>query len=200
MSSETEVLVAIHGYSPNGMEDGRKPEIVWRDRIEKGLEVLEKLERLELDIEVAISGAGDYKGKTEAERIHDFAENEYPKFSKNYDVIMEEKSTNTEEDVVELHKIASELDADIVFVVSSRDHVPRVVRDWEQHIDEDEDLVLSAVGSNKTYAKSGKSPFILEAAMYEPFADVLDNLWMVDSNKYEEAAKEVREVLEDYIN
>lgn len=193
-----DVLVAVHGYSPEGMEGGRDPETVWRDRLGKGLETVEKLEDLDADISVAISGAGDYDGKTEAEMIKEFAEDEFSEFMDSYEVILEDRSETTESNVVQLHRIASELDIDLAFVISSEDHVPRVVRDWEEHLDPEEDLLLAAVGSDKTYASSGKDPFILEAAMYEPFVDALDEVWQVQPENYSEAAEEIREVLKKY--
>ena len=192
------MLVAIHGYSPEGMEGGREPETVWRDRIGKGIETVEKLETLDVDISVAISGAGDYDGKTEAEMIREFAEKEFSEFMDEYELILEDRSETTEANVVQLHRIAGNLDVDLAFVISSRDHISRVVRDWEQHLDPEEDLLLAAVGSDKTYASSGKDPFILEAAMYEPFVEAFNEVWQVQPENYSEAAEEIRQVLKKY--
>ncbi|MFB6174538.1 MAG: ElyC/SanA/YdcF family protein [Candidatus Nanohalobium sp.] len=198
MSSESNVLVAIHGYSPEGMEGGKDPETVWRDRLTKGLEVVGKLEKMGVNLSVAISGAGDYNGKTEAEMVEEFAEEEFRELADNYEIIEEDRSENTEENVVQLHRIARKLGAELAFVVSSRDHVPRVLRDWEEHIRPSEDLILSAVGSDKTYASSGKDPFILEAAMYEPFVEAFNEVWQVDEENYSKAAEEVKEVLQKH--
>lgn len=198
MSETIEVLVAIHGYSPEGMNGGRDPETVWRDRLSRGLETVSKLERMNLDITVAISGAGDYNGKTEAQMIKEFAEKEFQGFVEKYDFVMEDRSENTEGNVIQLHKIAMDLDVDVAFVISSRDHVPRVARDWEEHLDSHENLLLCAVGSGKTYASSGKDPFILEAAMYEPFVDAFNEIWDVKPENYSKAAEEIRNILQKY--
>lgn len=198
MSDITEVLVAIHGYSPEGMEEGREPEVVWRDRLRKGIETVSKLEQMDVEISVAISGAGNYNGKTEAQLIKEFAEKEFQNFLESYELIMEDESEDTEVNVVQLHNIAMDLDVDAAFVISSRDHVPRVARDWEQHLEPDEDLLLAAIGSEKTYASSGKDPFIIEAAMYEPFVDALNEIWDVRPENYSKAAEEIKEVLQKY--
>jgi hypothetical protein len=73
-----------------------------------------------------------------------------------------------------------------------------VLRDWEEHIRPSEDLTLSAIGSDKTYASSGKDLFILEAAMYKPFVDAFKQVWQVDEEKYSQVAEEVTEVLKKY--
>jgi hypothetical protein len=191
-------LVAVHGYSPDGMGGGKDPEIVWRDRLSKAVETVDKLEELDADIKVAISGAGDYHGKTEAEMIRDFAEEEFQELVNGYDVLMEDKSKNTEENVVKLHEIAVRHEVDALFVVSSKDHIPRVVRDWEEDLLTEEGILVAAIGSDKTYAASKKEPFILEAAMYEPFVEAFNEAWKVKPENYSEAAQEVREVLRKY--
>ena len=33
-----DALVAVHGYSPDGMIGGKDPEVVWRDRLSKAVE------------------------------------------------------------------------------------------------------------------------------------------------------------------
>lgn len=193
-----DALVAVHGYSPDGMEGGKDPEIVWRDRLSKAVETVDRLEALDADIKVAISGAGDYNGKTEAEMIRDFAEEEFQELVNRYEVLMEDKSKNTEENVEKLHEIAVRHEVDALFVVSSKDHIPRVVRDWEGDLLTEEGILVAAIGSDKTYAASKKEPFILEAAMYEPFLDAFNEVWKVKPENYSEASQEVREVLRKY--
>lgn len=193
-----DALVAVHGYSPDGMVGGKDPEVVWRDRLSKAVETVDKLEDLDANIKVAISGAGDYNGKTEAEMIKDFAEKEFQELVGGYEVIMEDKSKNTEENVEKLHEIAVRHEMDALFVVSSKDHIPRVVRDWEEDLLTEEGIIVAAIGSNKTYSSSEKEPFILEAAMYEPFIDSLSEIWDVKPENYQKAAQEIKKVLQKY--
>jgi|GEM_PF-1435868 len=196
--STKEVLVAIHGYDPEGMEGGRDPEPVWRDRLSKGLEIVERLESLSLKIDVAISGNGNYDGKSEAQLIKEFAEEEFESLTENYDIITEEQSKDTEENVVQLHRIGKQLEVDFIFPISSKDHAPRIQRDWENHIEPVDNFTLAAIGSEEAYASSGKMPFIIEAAMYEPFVEPFNKVLDINPKNYEEAAEEVRKVLEKY--
>jgi hypothetical protein len=98
---------------------------------------------------------------------------------------------------LKLHEFAIENSIEFCFVVSSRDHAPRVLKDWDKHSPE-EALVVPVVGSDKTYATSGKDPFIVEAAMYEPFVDAFQELWSVKPENYKQAAEEIRQTLQKY--
>lgn len=191
-------MLAVHGYSPEGMENGRKPEKVWSDRLRKADQVLGKLTGMGFDPVVVFSGGGEFDGRSEAEHIREYASENFSSLVRDHELILEDESTDTEENVLRLHEFAVERGIEFCFVVSSKDHAPRVLKDWEKHSPEGESLVVPVVGSDKTYAASGKDPFIVEAAMYEPFVDALGELWSVDPDKYEEAAEEIREVLRKY--
>lgn len=199
MDATYEALVVVDGYSPEGMDKGKNPEVVWRDRLTKAFELLEKLENRDMSICFAVSGGGDYKGKSEAEMIKGYAEQNFEQKLGDQKILIENESEDTQENVSKLHNLALSLKVNIVFTVSSKDHVPRVVRDWTKVQKTEPDYLFAAVPSDKTYSLSGKEPFILEAAVYEPFVDVLnDELMAVDSEKYSEAADELRKVLQKF--
>lgn len=194
-----DAMIAIHGYDPEGMDGGRGPEEVWRDRLSEGQESAQMLEEFGADVVFAISGGGDYGGKTEAEVIEEYASREFPGIVENYDIILEDDSEDTRGNIEQLHDMAQELDTPAVVPVSSPDHAPRLLRDWNSYLDEDDDdFWVAVVGSDMPYAASGKEPFIVEAAMYEEFVDAFNEVWAVEEQHYEEAAQEVKQVLQKY--
>lgn len=193
----TDALVAMHGYDPDGMDGGKPFEDVVEDRFEKTYQVADMLQDWGVDVDVVISGGGDYDGRTEAELVYDHVRETYPDEAADIDVRLEDASGNTAENVEELHAMAQDLDVDTVVTVSSRDHAPRVLRDWNQEVNADIPLI-AAVGSQDTYAASEMEPFIVEGAAFAPFIDAFNHVWGVDPDRYEEAAAEVAEVLQQY--
>lgn len=197
--SEFDAMVAVHGYNPEGMEGGRDPVEVWEDRLEQAQITADLLEGFGADIAVAISGGGDYSGKTEAEIIAEYASREFPELMDSYEVHLEDESDDTAGNVEQLYEMAQDLETDTVFAVSSRDHSPRLLRDWNEFIDdEDVDMFVGGIGSSEPYTESGKSPFIVEGAAFEPFIDAFNEVWGVDPESYEEAAQDVAEILREY--
>lgn len=194
-----DAMIAIHGYDPEGMDGGRGPEEVWRDRLSEGYESARMLEKFGADVVFAISGGGDYGGKTEAQVIEEFTSREFPEVTENYDIVLEDDSENTRGNIEQLYDMAQELGTPALVPVSSPDHAPRLLRDWNSYLEGDkDDFWVAVVGSDMPYATSGKEPFIVEAAMYEEFVDAFNEVWEVEEEHYEQAAEEVKQVLQKY--
>lgn len=190
-----DVLVAMHGYDPAAGDGANRFESVVEDRFEATYRVADTLQGWGIDVDVVISctpGEGGRNGPTYQHMVE-----QYPSEAAELDIELETVSTTTAENIEEFYRMARERDADGVVSVSSRDHAPRVLREWGAATEEDIPLI-AAVGSSDTYAASGMDPFILEGAAFAPFVEAFDEVWDVDPDRYEEAAAEVAEVLQKY--
>lgn len=195
----TDALVMIHGYNPEGMAGGKNPATVWEDRLEQGYETADQLDDYGADVTVAISGGIEHDGQTEAEIVHEHAQEYLPGLLEDHDVVLEDGSVDTESSVQHVYDVAQEEAAEAVYAVTSRDHAPRMLRDWQSFLDDqDTDMDVYAVGSSETYAASDRDPFIVEAAAFEPFIDAFDEVWGIDPERYAEAAEAVTETLQEF--
>lgn len=113
-------LVVVLGYNPTGMKGGLPPQKIWKDRLEKGLELQDSLGNADF----MISGGGSYEGKSEAQLMKEFMVKEF-EVSK-MDILLEEESRNTIENIENLKEISGSYNT--VFFVSSRDHISDVQR------------------------------------------------------------------------
>jgi hypothetical protein len=82
-----DVMLAVHGYSPEGMESGREPEEVWSDRLRKADQVLEKLAGMGCDPVVVFSGGGEFDGISEAQHIKRHASKNFCSIVNNHKVV-----------------------------------------------------------------------------------------------------------------
>jgi hypothetical protein len=196
--SDYDALVTVHGYNPSGMEGCRDPVEVWDDRLAKSHETVEFLEGLGAEVAITIPGGGDYDGMSEAELIAEYAEDNYPGLLEGTDLFLEHNSTSTTQNINHIYDLATDLEVDGVFTISSRDHAPRVLRDWQRALDGDEELFVAGVASDRNYTRSDFEPFIMEPAELEPFVRAFNEAWFIPEEHYEEAAEEVAETLRKY--
>jgi len=199
VQQEYDVLVSLHGYSPTGMQGGKPPKEVWGDRLRKTLDTASLLDSWGLSVAIALSGGGDYDQNTEAQLIHEFAKSSFPEILE-YDIFLEDDSTTTKSNVEQLYSMAQDINVAVIFTVTSRDHAPRVQRDWENYLNREEDTetFAASVASREAYAKSDRDPFILEDGPFGPFIDALQHIWGIPADRRREAARDVREILEEY--
>ncbi len=198
------VLVAMHGYSQK-VPDGYRPwkEVV-KDRLSATLEVAEFFKELGCKVEIMISGGTVYQGKVEAEAIYEFAQENFPGIE-DYEVRLETKSRNTAENVERIYEIAEKEKAGAIVPISSRDHTPRVMRDFCYHEKRPriEDALLLGCASNEPYSEAGWS---VQPAIVEPpvrfgnvnLAELVPKFFRVPGEKREKFSREMEEVLKKY--
>ncbi|MDY6770835.1 MAG: ElyC/SanA/YdcF family protein [Candidatus Nanohaloarchaea archaeon] len=193
-----DTLIMMHGYDPEGMDGGRAPEDVWQDRLEKTYELAETRTAMGLDVAVGISGGGDYDGRTEAEIVRDYAEEELPELTDDYTLHLEEASTDTQEFVENIYDIAKEEGAGEVTTVTSKDHAPRVQRNLSNATEDIDDVVFTVAASEEHYSENGKDPYIVEGAFSGDLIDAFNQVWGVPGDALSDAAEDVKDVFERY--
>lgn len=193
-----DTLIMMHGYDPDGMDGGREPEAVWEDRLEATYELVETRSDMGLDVAVGISGGGDYDGKSEAEVVHEYAEDAVPGLTEEYDIHLEEDSQDTEEFVANIYEIAKEEGAEEVTTVTSRDHAPRVRRNLSAATEDIDDVVFTVAASDEHYSENEAEPYIVEGAFSGDLIEAFNQVWGVPGGKLSEAAEDVKDVFQRY--
>jgi len=198
-------LIAVHGFSPDGMPEARPSEKVWEDRAnaawERANSLIEDYGQEREDIILYISGGGDFDGYTEAEHVHRYLEQSGHPLAEEYDVNLTEESTDTETNVDEIYGIARQEGVDTIHPVSSKDHISRVHRDYLFHEESDgfSGYDVMPKGSDMTYVESGEPPFIGEKGEYGPILRQLDStIWSVPLDSRPEAGEELGRLLRSF--
>lgn len=179
-------LLVVHGYNPEGMDGGKPFDAVVYDRLSTAGDLADDLDSYDL----AITGGGDYDGLSESEIVYEIAEEAFPDLV-DTDVMLEEESNDTESFVDAMSDYADEQGYDMVHVVSSKDHGPRVLREW---VGQDMDAHLSVVPSDERYSANEKDPYIVEGAYSGDLIDALNESWGHDPA---ELAQHIRAFDED---
>lgn len=196
-------LIAVHGFTPEGVPRSRTPQNVWEDRFDAAWERASRLETdygLENDgIRVLIFGGGtDDDGKTEAAYMKAHGERIGHPLFEAFTVAVEEQSVDTASNVEAVYRIASEYPVDAIHPVSSKDHVSRVHREYLFHDDATAYDILPK-GSEQTYVESGDRPLIIEMGPYREIARAIESaVWGVPLEDRDEASERVSEVLASF--
>lgn len=191
-----DILVGVHGYRK--LKGGKDEKPVLIDRVMKTYRVAGRLQNLGLDVGVVFLGGHSVDGNTTAETTRKVASDVESIDVDKFEIfIADQYGGNTQAEIDSFIELTEELEPSMVISVSSRDHTPRILRLWNR-MGENVDAEISVVGSDGTYSESELPPFMLEGAAYEPFVEVLDEVFSVDEDKYEEAAEEVKNILQKY--
>ncbi len=170
----------------------------------QGYRLAEKLNNYDMDVTVVISGGVEKNGVFEAEVMYEVAKRECLDFENvAQKVILEKESVNTLQNVLKTMKYVRDLDAEIIYAVSSKDHAPRVLRDWTYIMDEHnfrQEVVITGVPSMEAYSVKGDTnpPFIVEPPFWA--YDSLQEIFKVPANKKEYVARAIRDVIQGAIS
>ena len=187
--------IVIHGFSPNPdhTANGRDPELVIDDRLNAAYEEMQNLKGDGYDPDVIFTGGGNYGGFTEAELVEMQAKESHPELVDAASEL-EAESKNTVENVEKTLDM-SEDQYDDIHVVTSRDHAPRVLRDWTERA---ESVNVYAVPSEEAYTDRDNQAFILEDGPLREMYDAFTGVWGVLDSDLAEVSRDIEEVWEKY--
>jgi hypothetical protein len=192
----TDVLIGVHSYR-KGI-GGKEEREVREDRLEKTQEVAEKVSSMGFSVEVVFLGGYMIDGRTTGEINRDIASQmEHIDLNSFETYVADKYGGDTEAEVDSFIEYIGTKDAQMVLSISSQDHTPRLLRLWNQNKD-NVDPIVSVIASEGMYSESELQPFILEGSAFNPFVEVLDKIFSIDSDKREEAAREIEQVLDKY--
>jgi hypothetical protein len=188
------VLICVHGYTRAPKVLHRPWEDVMLDRLTAAYKLSEFLHSANVTSYLILSGGVVSNGEVEADKIYEFAKRKLPGlFELVTDVILERESKNTQENVDEIIKWAKKKNAAII-AVSSKDHAPRIAKDWAYDKNRKGHLIMIAP-SEESYSESGSmdSPIIIEPPFwaYESLKDIFN----VPANKVEEVKRKIAEII-----
>ena len=193
------VVGVIHGYNKK-IPDGFRPyEPVVRDRVGYGLKVAEFFINLGADYTLVFSGGYTYsENESEAEGMLNFARDNFGRKldeleNKGLEILLEERSRNTAENVRNITKIARDINADAITLVTSKDHSARAMYNLA-YAKERNGFIVFGAPSNENYSVGGNKPVVIEPPYWA--YPVAMNLFKVPVNKREY----VKEVIESVVN
>jgi len=187
--------IVIHGFSPNpkNTPNGRDPEFVIDDRLDAAYEEMQNLKSDGYSPDIIFTGGGNYGGFTEAELVELQVEESHPELAEAASEL-EAESRNTVENVERTLEMSQDRYDDI-HVITSRDHAPRVLRDWTERA---EGVNVYAVPSEETYTDRDNQAFILEDGPLREIYDSLTGVWGILDSDLSEISKDIEDVWEKY--
>lgn len=170
------VLLCVHGYTRQSKDEKSWEEVIY-DRLETALRLARFLKEIGVVTYLVLSGGLVKNSKVEADVIYEYAKKKIPElFGDVADIILERESKTTQENVDEILKWAIKKNAAII-AISSKDHAPRVMKDWAYDKERGDHLVLIAP-SKAPYSIAGedKQPITIEAPFwaYDEVYRILD--------------------------
>lgn len=188
------VLICVHGYTQNMRAGERTWREVMNDRLKRAVKLAEFFKNAGVINYLVLSGGVVSNDGVEADAIYEYAKTTFPVlFNLVTDVILERESKNTLENVVEIMKWAIKKNAAII-AVSSKDHVSRVIKDWDYSKDIENHLILVAP-SAEPYSEIGsrEAPLVIEPPSWA--YEELKDLFKIPESKQ----KDVKKLLKDAI-
>ena len=175
------VLLCVHGYTKFPREKEKNWQEVVKDRLSTAYELARFFSSTGMTIYLVISGGTLNKNQVEADTIHAYARKNFPElFTLVADVILERESKNTQENVDEILKWAVKKNA-IIVSISSKDHAPRVVKDWAYDKLRGGHIIMVAP-SHETYGEdSDAEPIIIESSFWA--YDALKSIFEIPEEK-----------------
>ena len=194
MTEKKSVLICLHGYTQNPPE-GEKPwKEVISDRINTANKFSKFMKEVGAEVYLVISGGTIVNGKVEADAVYELAKKVAPEmFEIVDDVLLERESKNTQENVDQILKWALKKNA-MIIAISSKDHVPRLVKDWAYEKTKGHQLVAIAPGE-ESYSKKGDNnpPIVIEPPFFG--YDLAKKLFDIPPQKRDEAVEKINEIL-----
>lgn len=181
----SKVLIGVHAYDGE-VTGGRDFEDVMHDRLSEAFEFISK------------SSLGSFQVMVlGGEEVHSFLKRNFSEEFEKHDFLLTEKHENTSAEVDFLFRKSKELNTDICYSISSKDHVSRIVEYWAKK--DREEVEAAVVPSNETYSQSEEEPVVVEAAVFEELRDVIaENLRNIDKDHMEEVSREIEQVFKKY--
>ncbi len=183
------VLGVIHGYNKNVPEGFRPWEEVVRDRIGYGLKVAEFFLDLGADYTLVLSGGYTYSNtESEAQGMRKYMEKEFGRKvdelqRKGLEIILEENSHNTAENVKNITHIARKVGAESVILTTSKDHSARAMYNLAYAPERGDTMVFGAPTMGN-YSIGNDKPVVIEPPYWA--YPVAKNLFKVPVDKREE--------------
>ena len=193
------VVGVVHGYNKNTPPGFRPYEPVVRDRVGHGLKVAEFFLNLGAEYKLVFSGGYTYsENESEAEGMLNFARNNFGRKldeleNRGLEILLEEKSRNTAENVRNIIGIARDTNADAITLVTSMDHSARAMYNLA-YAEERNGFLVFGAPSNENYSIGGNKPVVIEPPYWA--YPVAMNLFKVPVDKRDY----VREVIESVIS
>lgn len=187
------ILIGIHAYTE--AENGKSEISVIKDRIDGAIDCAEKYKNIGGNIAIVFLGGLKIENKTTAEITKEIANEHRPAFVSEFEtIIADEYGSDTKNELKSFIKLADEINPELIVSVSSKDHVPRIIREMSKY---DKEYGVTVYPSQETYVKDNTMPFILEGpykSYIEPFNRVLD----IPLNLQNEVAEDIDDVIDDY--
>ena len=193
------VINVVHGYNPNTPNGFRPWKPVVEDRMNWGLKVSDFFLKMGVPTTLVISGGYTYsETESEAQGILDYSRKVYGRRideleDKGLEILLEEKSRNTAENVKNIVRFAEDKNADAISLITSMDHSARAMYNLAYAAERDGFIVFGAP-SKMNYSIGNDRPVVIEPPYWAH--SVANNLFKVPVNKRDY----VRECIESVIN
>lgn len=187
------VAIIVHGHTPEPKDAFRPPEEIWHDRITTAMETADDF--TDTQTTIFISGGVEHNGKPEAEHMDEYAKNNIDDYDA-YDIELLTDALDTVGNVEEAETAARDMGADAIIAISSQSHAPRVLREWSRHYEGE--IPVFTRPTSETHGVEEEYPFIAEPGGFKDFIAPFNQIWSIPEEDREEAAEEVRKLLQEY--
>jgi len=190
-----DVLIGVHSYRKSNY--GKDEKEVMLDRLDGALDAANRYKSLGSNVGIVYLGGYVRDGKTTAEITVEIANNNNHKLVQNFDKIIADKyGGDTTQELKSFIEFANSINPNIVVSVSSKDHVPRIMRNLTKYITS-VSYGLTVYASKNTYTKNELQPFILEGT-YPEFINTFEDIFTIDNKNRKNLSNEIQELINNY--